>query len=204
MRAIPLLGVSAVSLWASPAFAATVSVTVHAEQPAKKISVGIYGQFLEHIFNSVHGGLWGDQVLNGTFELRPPPPGASGTASGAQASVASAPATDVTSAPPRAWEFIPGSGAARNDSENPFNAANSIRLETTKDGTGVAPAVRQRALALKKDEAYTLTLYARGQGTLVVTFSEDGGVVASKTFSGLTADWRKFTFEFVAPKTVNA
>ena len=31
-------------------------------------SDGIYGQFLEHIFNSVHGGLWGDLVLNGSLE----------------------------------------------------------------------------------------------------------------------------------------
>lgn len=30
--------------------------------------VGIHGQFLEHIFNSVHGGLWGDQLLNPSLE----------------------------------------------------------------------------------------------------------------------------------------
>lgn len=30
--------------------------------------VGIHGQFLEHIFNSVHGGLWGDMILNPSLE----------------------------------------------------------------------------------------------------------------------------------------
>ena len=30
--------------------------------------VGIHGQFLEHIFNSVHGGLWGDLLLNPSLE----------------------------------------------------------------------------------------------------------------------------------------
>ncbi len=39
--------------------------------PAKvvgTIDVGIHGQFLEHIFNSVHGGLWGDLVRNPSLE----------------------------------------------------------------------------------------------------------------------------------------
>lgn len=33
------------------------------------VSDGVYGQFLEHIFNSVHGGLWGDLIRNGSLEL---------------------------------------------------------------------------------------------------------------------------------------
>src|SRR3954466_2531028 len=51
--------------------AKAVELTVHTDQTTKTISPGIYGQFLEHIFNSVHGGLWGDQILNGTFESTP-------------------------------------------------------------------------------------------------------------------------------------
>jgi hypothetical protein len=42
-----------------------LALTVHTDQATKNVSTGIYGQFLEHIFNSVHGGLWGDQILNG-------------------------------------------------------------------------------------------------------------------------------------------
>jgi alpha-L-arabinofuranosidase len=36
-----------------------------------EIDVNIYGQFLEHIFNSVHGGLWGDMILNPSMERDP-------------------------------------------------------------------------------------------------------------------------------------
>ena len=36
-----------------------------------EIDVNIYGQFLEHIFNSVHGGLWGDMILNPSLERDP-------------------------------------------------------------------------------------------------------------------------------------
>lgn len=35
-----------------------------------KINKNIYGQFLEHICNSIHGGLWGDMILNGTMEMK--------------------------------------------------------------------------------------------------------------------------------------
>ncbi len=44
---------------------------VYAVNPSKVVAtadVGVHGQFLEHIFNSVHGGLWGDLVLNPSLE----------------------------------------------------------------------------------------------------------------------------------------
>jgi alpha-N-arabinofuranosidase len=34
------------------------------------IDINIYGQFLEHIFNSVHGGLWDDMILNPSLERK--------------------------------------------------------------------------------------------------------------------------------------
>jgi alpha-N-arabinofuranosidase len=48
-------------------------VTYHVEttQSIGEIDVNIYGQFLEHIFNSVHGGLWDDMILNPSFERKP-------------------------------------------------------------------------------------------------------------------------------------
>ena len=51
-----------------------VELTVHTDQTTKTVSTGIYGQFLEHIFNSIHGGLWGNQILNGALELSPAQP----------------------------------------------------------------------------------------------------------------------------------
>jgi hypothetical protein len=64
MKCWHVVSVAALSL--TPlATAAPVSLTVHTDQTTKTVNVGIYGQFLEHIFNSVHGGLWGDQILNG-------------------------------------------------------------------------------------------------------------------------------------------
>ena len=45
-----------------------VSYSVASDKVVNPIDVGIHGQFLEHIFNSVHGGLWGDMVRNPSLE----------------------------------------------------------------------------------------------------------------------------------------
>lgn len=204
MRIIPLFSALVVSLVPLSAVSETVTIKVNTQQPTKRIEVGIYGQFLEHIFHSVHGGLWGDKVLNGTFELRPARERGAGTASGAQASVSDGQQSSIPSTPPRGWEFVGAAGAARNDSENPFNATNSIRIEASGDNAAAKPGIRQRAIALEQNEKYTLKLFARGAGTLEVAFSQDNEVVLQKTVSGLTDAWKEFTIEFVAPKTVLA
>ena len=46
----------------------SVTYTLDPSQVQSRADVGIHGQFLEHIFNSVHGGLWGDLVRNGSLE----------------------------------------------------------------------------------------------------------------------------------------
>jgi alpha-N-arabinofuranosidase len=67
--ALGLLAVAAAASAASPP--AAPERIVYGVDPARvvgRIDVGIYGQFLEHIFNSVHGGLWGDLLRNPSLE----------------------------------------------------------------------------------------------------------------------------------------
>jgi alpha-L-arabinofuranosidase/lysophospholipase L1-like esterase len=171
-----------------------LTLTVHTDQTTKTVSTGIYGQFLEHIFNSVHGGLWGDQILNGTLELRPPRPRRGMRGRGAT------PATT-----PQNWEFIGDANEVSADRDNPFNADVSVRI-AAKLGSDSAtgPGIRQGNIALKQGETYTLSLYARGSSSVMVTFHDGDALVFTKTFTGLTAQWRKFTVEFTSPRTVNA
>jgi alpha-N-arabinofuranosidase len=42
---------------------------VDTDSPAHQVSPNVYGHFLEHIYHSVNGGLWGDLVWNRSFEL---------------------------------------------------------------------------------------------------------------------------------------
>ena len=52
----------------SPAFAADVELSIDTKQELNRIDEKIYGHFLEHIYHSVNGGLWGDLVWNRSFE----------------------------------------------------------------------------------------------------------------------------------------
>lgn len=175
--------------------AVTVDLTVHTDQTAAAISVGIYGQFLEHIFNSVHGGLWGDQILNGTFELAPPRRGRPG------ADPAAVPAVNA----PRNWDFIGTAEEISLDRDNPLNAEVSVRIAAnTGIDPAAAPGIRQRNIAFKQGERYTLSLYARGSGSVLVSFSEDDTTFFSRIVTGLTDQWQKFTVEFTSPRTADA
>ena len=49
---------------------ATVNYKVDPSKVENTVDARIYGQFLEHIFNSVHGGLWGDMILNPSLEAQ--------------------------------------------------------------------------------------------------------------------------------------
>jgi len=173
-----------------------IVLTVHTDQTTKTVSTGIYGQFLEHIFNSVHGGLWGDQILNGTLELRP----ARGRR-GEGPARAGAP----TAATPRNWEFVGDANEVSVDRDNPFNAEVSMRLAAKAGGdSATGPGIRQRNIALKQGEKYTLSLHARGSGSVVASFYDGNTPAFSKTFTDLAARWQEFTVEFTASSTVDA
>ncbi len=171
-----------------------LALTVHTDQITKTVSTGVYGQFLEHIFNSVHGGLWGDQILNGTLELRPARPRRRMRGPG------TAPATT-----PRNWEFVSDANEVSVDRDNPFNADVSVRIAAKVAGdSATEPGIRQRNIALKQSEKYTLSLYARGSGSVFAAFYDADTPVFTKTFTGLAAQWQKFTVEFTSPRTVDA
>ncbi|MBP8303691.1 MAG: carbohydrate binding domain-containing protein [Phycisphaerae bacterium] len=175
------------------AAAEPLALTVHTDQTTKTVNVGIYGQFLEHIFHSVHGGLWGDQILNGTLELAP-----AGRRRGTRGSEA-APASN----PPRNWEFVGGPNDVSMDRENPFNAEVSVRIHAQATPLGRGPGIRQRHIALKEGETYTLSLYARGRGHVIAAFLDDEAQVYAHTFSELTPEWKKLTVVFQSRRTVD-
>lgn len=178
----PFIGLGLISL----AIAEPVTLTVHSDQTTKTVSSGIYGQFLEHIFNSVHGGLWGDQVLNGTLEVAPAMPARFGREA------------QPAGTSPLNWELLGGEGAATIDSANPLNAEISVRL------TGPEAGVRQGDISLVQDEHYTLGLYLRGAGDVKIEFSDGDNVVSSHTVNSRGDNWRQRIVKFTAPRTVHA
>ena len=52
----------------SSALAGEVSITVHPDRVLNRIDEKVYGHFLEHIYHSVNGGVWGELVWDRSFE----------------------------------------------------------------------------------------------------------------------------------------
>ncbi len=49
-------------------FAADVNLVVNTDQVIHRVDPMVYGHFLEHIYNSCNGGLWGELIWNRSFE----------------------------------------------------------------------------------------------------------------------------------------
>jgi alpha-N-arabinofuranosidase len=113
--------------------------------------------------------------------------------------------TAATARPPRNWEFVGSTDPVSLDRENPFNADVSVRfVPHPYSDSATGPGIRQQNIALEQDETYTLSLYARGSGSVIATFSDGDATAFTKTFTELTADWQKLTVEFTAASTVDA
>jgi len=63
-----LLAAISVGLVCSSVKAADVSLVLHPQQVVNPVDVKIYGHFLEHIYHSCNGGLWGELVWDRSFE----------------------------------------------------------------------------------------------------------------------------------------
>jgi alpha-N-arabinofuranosidase len=55
-------------LFAALSPAQSVTLTIDPEKVISEIDAKIYGHFLEHIYHSVNGGLWGELIWNRSFE----------------------------------------------------------------------------------------------------------------------------------------
>ena len=68
---LAVIGMGALTLGsvASQAAAADVNLAVKTGESMHDIDPNVYGHFLEHIYHSVNGGLWGELAWNRSFEL---------------------------------------------------------------------------------------------------------------------------------------
>jgi alpha-L-arabinofuranosidase len=178
---VALFGIAGFSRAAEP-----VALTVHVDKTAKTIDKRIYGQFLEHIFNSVHGGLWGDQVLNGSLSLRinPRPP------------------ATVQTAPPMYWEFFGAQGTVKNDTDRALSPDSSVHIEST-DAQNIS-GIRQGKIALTKGEKYTLAIYFRGKGKCSIAVNDGGTVFLGQAIPIDFADWTRVPIEFTVNQSADA
>ncbi len=169
-----------------------VKLTVNSDKVIKQVDERIYGQFLEHIYHSIHGGLWGEIVWNRSFEEGPP--GAGGRGGGARRGGATQPAAAPAAPafPIRHWLAI-GNPTITVDVDQPLNSSRSAKIVTDAAGNGIG----QANFALRAGDVCSGSIFLRGNAPdgVIVRFVDGDKTLAEQTLSGPGADWREYPLD---------
>ncbi|HWA11416.1 MAG TPA: alpha-L-arabinofuranosidase C-terminal domain-containing protein [Opitutaceae bacterium] len=174
-------------------------LTVNSDKVVKQIDDKLYGHFLEHIYHSLNGGLWGEVVWNRSFEEGlPRPAGARGGGQGRQGGAGPQGAAQTPPAPPapppggtviRHWMLV-GTPEVTADTDRPLNSEKSLKLVTASAGTGVA----QNNFYLRQGDVNRGSIWVRGEsaGGMAVRFVEGDKVLAEQSLPAPGADWKEY------------
>jgi alpha-L-arabinofuranosidase len=162
-----------------------VELRTDAAEALHRIDERIHGHFLEHIFHSVNGGLWGELVWNRSFELN-------------QADDMDVPDGNASI---RNWRGY-GSGAIAVDTDHPLNSRFSVRIAGDAGESGLA----QDGFALRAGARYAGSLWMRGQAAdgLVVRFVQDDEILAEAKLEPPRMFWDERSFTLEVPRDAGA
>ena len=165
---------------------ATAAVTIQANQPGVVVSSNLFGIFFEEINFAGDGGIYAEMVRNRAFN---------------------------NSAHPDYWTLVTNgvaTGTMKVDFSQPLNTNKPCSLNLTMlSGTGGIGAANSGywGMSLQTGATYDLNFYALGSsgfaGPVAVQLQNASGsvVYAQASFSGLTANWQKFTASLVSSGT---
>lgn len=159
----------------------TLSIVVNPDKTTGKIDVGIYGQFLEHLYHSVNGGIWGDVVWNRSFEEMPPRPRQrDGEAPEDQARAALS--------IPRHW-IVTGKSQISSDTANPLNSRQSVKIIAPAAGSGIS----QDNFCVRREDALRGSVWLRGTAPDGIVVRLVNGVVllAEQRIEGIETGWKE-------------
>lgn len=156
-----------------------------------EISELLYGIFFEDINFAADGGLYAEKVINRSFEYGEL---AAGDELHGWSAVGSA-AYDVTV----------------GDKEGGLNLNNTNYLvinNTTNEKSGVANKGFLEGMAIEKDTAYDLSLYAKApegyNGVITVRLVADNEIAGEAQISGITSEWAKYEAEITSSLTATS
>lgn len=160
----------------------TISLVVNPDKTVGKIDVGLYSQFLEHLYHSVNGGIWGDVVWNRSFEEMPPRP---------RQRDGEAPEDQVRLALsiPRHW-IVSGNTEVSVDTSMPLNSRQSLRIVTGTAGGGIT----QDNFCIRKGDVLRGSLWMRGSvpDGLVVRLVNGVVLLAEQKIERPADIWKEF------------
>lgn len=165
---------------------ATATVSIQANQPGAVVSSNLFGIFFEEINFAGEGGIYAEMVRNRSFR---------------------------NSANPDYWTLVTNgvaTGRMRVDFSQPLNTNKPCSLYLTMlSGSGGIGAANPGfwGMSLQSGATYNLNFYAAGSngyaGPVIVQLQNASGstIYAQASFSGLTANWQKFTGSLVSSGT---
>ncbi len=178
------------------------NLTVNTDKVVKQLDVKLYGQFLEHIYHSLHGGLWGEVVWNRSFEESPPQAGGRrGGGGGGGGQPATPPPAGAS--PARHWTVI-GSPEVTLDSEFALNSSKSLNIAASSPGQGIA----QANFWVHAGDTLRGSLWMRsgdGLGGVTVRLVDGTKVLAEQTAVQTTrTEWKEFPLALTPSASANS
>lgn len=172
--------------------AAEATIQVDTAQITGTVHPFIFGQFIEHEYNTIEGGLWAELLHDRKFE--------EGDKDRDGVSDGWVPEERVTN---RYWELVNGKGPNVRyyiDRKEFYGggAAQAIELSGANQHAGIY----QIELQLVKDRRYSFYVYLkrRGAGNAWVEFDRLQGPRYALQKISVSDQWQKFTGEFTAPE----
>ena len=181
---------------------------VKVDQSGVRVSPTLYGIFFEEINRAGEGGLYGEMVLNRSFEDMSVPAGWTMIASGESKSALTLDRSRPLNANnPTSLKLeiasVPAGGRAGIANEGYKGRGGRPRGDSPQAArdflTGFERAAKAMTsgLAVEQGKEYRLSLYARCEngfaGPIVASIErQDGTVLASQSIEGIGAEWRKF------------
>lgn len=154
-----------------------VSLRILPRQVTGAIDERIYGHFLEHIFHSVNGGLWGEMVWDRSFE-----------------DAAREKNSDGSPQVSGGWQAF-GPGRFEQTRDNPLNSDWCQAIEAGAREAGV----RQSPFFIEKGAKYSGSLFARGAARgLTLRLREGRRVLAEARLGRVSGGWTRHAFSFRA------
>ncbi len=155
------------------------TLQIKADQVAAKVSPMLYGLMTEEINFSYEGGLYGELIRNRSFKADP-----------------------VNAV---YWSTV-GHATIALDSATPLNDALNVSLKLDATGaTATAPAGIANGgywgIPARPNTTYQVSFYAKGAGnfsgplTASLESADGKSVLAAKTISGVTGDWKPFQLD---------
>ncbi len=173
-------------------YAQNAAITADFSAPKTEVSKNLFGIFFEDINYAADGGLYGELVQNRSFEFR---------VSGGR--------------PDDKWTYLNISGdksksRGKGSTKGTLNANNRtfLQLAVKEAGDGIVNKGYE-GMPLTKGKTYPGSVYLRCQDaespvtsvTITLGDQKKGSQVAKTTITGITSEWKKYTFNLTAVET---